>query len=317
MCGPGQQPAAAPATVSDAVAMARAGLAWLAAVDAASLTSVEQGDCLRALAQAESMHAAARASVLRAFAAAGGYEDDGQGSARSWLRWQTRVSTGAAGAATGWMRRLAAHPQVQDALAAGQISVSFARQICDWTDLLPADCRHDADAILLAAAAGGAELADLAALAEEMRNRTARPDADDGDDGFAGRYVRLDTTFGGGGSVDASLTPSCNAALTAVVESLGKQQGPEDTRTADQRKHDALEEACRRLVAAGGLPDVAGQPTQTSDAFSCQVAWSRSLMRTGSPQCGHGPPVPARRVKVPQSSQRCCPAWRCPQRGHS
>ena len=43
-------------------------------------------------------------------------------------------------------------------------------------DLLPAECRADADAILLAAAAGGAELADLAALAEEMRRRTARPD---------------------------------------------------------------------------------------------------------------------------------------------
>ena len=33
-------------------------------------------------------------------------------------------------------------------------------------------------------------------------------------------------------------------------------------RTAAQRRHDALEEACRRLVAAGGLPDRAGQPTQ-------------------------------------------------------
>ncbi|MGH3276312.1 MAG: hypothetical protein ACRDNZ_18545 [Streptosporangiaceae bacterium] len=29
-----------------------------------------------------------------------------------------------------------------------------------------------------------------------------------------------------------------------------------------QRHHDALEEACRRLIAAGGLPDRAGQPTQ-------------------------------------------------------
>jgi HNH endonuclease/Domain of unknown function (DUF222) len=38
--------------------------------------------------------------------------------------------------------------------------------------------------------------------------------------------------------------------------------GPDDARTATQRRHDALEEACRRLIAAAGLPDRAGQPTQ-------------------------------------------------------
>ena len=47
-----------------------------------------------------------------------------------------------------------------------------------------------------------------------------------------------------------------------MLESLGKRAGPEDIRTAAQRRHDALEEACRRLVAAGMLPDRAGQPTQ-------------------------------------------------------
>src|SRR5712691_6983592 len=103
MCLPSQQPA--PASAADAMAMTRAGLAWLAAAEATSLTSDEQADCLRALEQAVSMHTAARASVLRAFAATGGYEDDGQGSARSWLRWQTRITSGAAAAALAWTRR--------------------------------------------------------------------------------------------------------------------------------------------------------------------------------------------------------------------
>jgi len=109
MCLPGQGPAGAavPACAADAVAMAQAALGWLAAADAASLTSAEQADCLRGLERAVSMHTAARASVLRAFAAQAGYEDDGQGSARTWLRSQTQVSTGAAGAALAWARRLA------------------------------------------------------------------------------------------------------------------------------------------------------------------------------------------------------------------
>src|SRR5260221_9104764 len=159
------------------------------------------------------------------------------------------------------MRRLAAHPAVAGALAAGRISESWGRQICEWTGLLPEDHRGDADEILLGAAAGGAELGDLEGLAEEIRNRTARPDDDD-DDGFDDRGLRLARTFGGAGKLGGDLTPQCAAALAAVLEALGKRGGPEDLRSKWQRHHDALEEACRRLGAAGGLPEQAGQPTQ-------------------------------------------------------
>jgi len=38
--------------------------------------------------------------------------------------------------------------------------------------------------------------------------------------------------------------------------------GAEDTQTKDQRYHDALEDAMRRLVASGLLPDRAGQPVK-------------------------------------------------------
>jgi Domain of unknown function (DUF222)/HNH endonuclease len=260
MCLPGQAPPV-PATAADAVAMVQAGLGWLAAADARSLTTAEQADCLRDLERAESMHTAAQAGVLAAFTASGGYEDDGHGTAKTWLRWQTRVTGGAAAGAVGWARRLAAHPAVRAALAAGEISGSWARQICAWSDLLPEDARDDADRILLGAAAGGADLADLGGLAEEMRRRCAGPDAD-GDDGFASRGLRLSTTFGGAGRLDGDLTPGCAAALGAVLDALGKKAGPEDVRTKRQRNHDALEEACRRLVGSGCLPDRAGQPTQ-------------------------------------------------------
>src|ERR1700722_17192761 len=150
----------------------------------------------------------------------------------------------------------------------GRVTASFARLICDWSDLLPPDMRDDADEILLAAAAGGATQADLAMLAQQMHERSAPPDTggDDGpgggdEDGFAGRRVWLDIHFRGAGELNGDLTPECAAALTALLDSLGRKAGPEDTRTTSQRHHDALEEACRRLIA-GGLPDTAGQPTQ-------------------------------------------------------
>jgi hypothetical protein len=260
MCSPGQTPE--PATVADAAAMARAGLAFLASADTASLTTAEQADCLRALAQAESIHTAARARVLYAFTAQAGYEDDGHRSARTWLTWQTRVGGGAATIAIKWMQRLAAHPAVAEALAAGEVSESWARQICEWTDVLPGQHRPGGDAILLGAAKGGAELRDLGGLAEEMVKQTARPDRDGDDDGFRDRSLSLGVTMGGAGRLRADLTPQATAALQAVLEALGKPAGPEDLRSKWQRQHDALEEACRRLIGSGCLPQRGGQPTQ-------------------------------------------------------
>ena len=202
MCLTGQAPGT-PATAADAAAMARAGLGWLAGADVASLTTAEQADCLRALEHAHSMHIAAQARVLAAFHARDGYADDGHGSTRTWLRWQTRISGGAAGDVIGWMRRLSAHPAVADALADARISASWARHVCEWTYKLPAEYRGDADQILLAAATGGAELRDLSDLAEEIRRQTARPDADD-DDGFDDRSVGLARTFRAPGNCTAT-----------------------------------------------------------------------------------------------------------------
>jgi hypothetical protein len=265
MCLPGQPPTGAvpaPATATEAAAMARTALAWLAGTDTAALTTAEQAECLRVLEQAESAHTAARASVLAAFRAADGCRDDGHSSAKTWLRWKTQITPGAATGAIRWMRRLAEHPLVRGALADGTISTSWAKQICDWTNKVPAEVRDDADSVLLAAARGGMDLDDIGGLAEEIRRHTAQPDTDGPDDGFDDRSVSLETTFGGAGTLRGNLAPSCAAALSAVLESLGKRAGPEDLRSRWQRQHDALEEACRLLVASNCLPDRAGQPTQ-------------------------------------------------------
>jgi hypothetical protein len=257
MCGEQE-----PANVAEALSMLDRALGALATADAGSLPTPVQAQVLRALERAEARHTAARAQFLAAFTAQDGYEDDGQGSARTWLRWQTRVTKAAAAGSVGWMRRLAAHPVIAAALAGGEISASWARAICGWSERLPEDMRGDADQILAAAAAGRAELADLAGLAQQMaeRARSGAPDADE--DGFDDRRLVLDRTFQGAGRLTGDLTPGCAAAVSAVLEALAKPAGPEDLRTVTQRRHDALEEACRRLIAAKMVPDRAGQPTQ-------------------------------------------------------
>ena len=106
---------------------------------------------------------------------------------------------------------------------------------------------------------GGADQHDLARLAREMLER-ARTGPDTGEDGFEERAVWLGTTFGGAGRLQGDLTPACAAALTVVLDALGQKTGPEDTRTAAQRRHDAIEEACRRLISGQMIPGRDGQP---------------------------------------------------------
>jgi Domain of unknown function (DUF222)/HNH endonuclease len=252
-----------PSTVPGALAMLDHALDFLVAADSGALPTEVQAQALLALERAEAKHTAARARLLATFTAQAGYEADAHASARSWLRWRARVTRGAAAGAVGWARRLAAHPVIRDALAAGEMSASWAKEICGWSDRLPDGARDGADVILAGAARAGAELTDLAGLAEEMYARAHREGAGGGpDERDADRGVWLGVTLGGAGRLEGDLTAGCSAALTAVLEALGKRAGPEDIRTAAQRRHDALEVACQRLLGAGLLPARAGQPAQ-------------------------------------------------------
>jgi len=235
-------------SAKEAAEMVRAGLGYLAAVDAAQLAAAEQAECLQIMEQADAIGIAARAFFLSAFTAGQGYSADADYSPRAWLIHKTRITKGAAVAHAAWARRTAMHPRVVAALAAGEISESYSRTICTWTDKLPEDCRAAADAILLSAAKAGMELRELGALAAELyeRSRADLPDEDPERD-FNDRGVRLETTFQGAGVLTGDLTPECAAVIGAVLDALSAPAGAEDTRSHAQRYHDAMQEAIRQL----------------------------------------------------------------------
>jgi hypothetical protein len=243
--------------------MVRAGLDYLAAVDATQLSTTTQAECLRELGQADAVLTAARAFVLAGFTAGQGYADDADYSARSWLIHHTHITPGAAVGHTAWAKRTATHPKMLAALAVGQVSESVGRLICLWTGKLPEKFRDESDELLVTAAAAGLGLEELAALFAEMyeRVRSELPD-EDPDRDFADRGLKLATTFGGAGVVHGDLTPECAEVLGRVLDALGAPAGKDDDRTRDQRYHDALAEAMRRLVASDLLPERAGQPVK-------------------------------------------------------
>ncbi len=228
--------------------MVHAGLGYLAAADATAMAAETQARCLQMLEQANSMGTAARTSILAAFTSSQGYSADADYSPRAWLINRTRITKGAAVAHTAWARRAAAHPLVAQALAAGEVSESYARTICTWTDKLPEDCREAADAILLTAARAGGDLRDLAGLAGEIYARSLPGDADDDkDEAFEDRSVKLETTFEGAGVLSGDLTPECASVVGTVLDALSAPAGAEDDRSQAQRYHDALHEAMRPL----------------------------------------------------------------------
>ncbi|MGH3175926.1 MAG: hypothetical protein ACRDPF_18945, partial [Streptosporangiaceae bacterium] len=125
------------ASVGEAMDMARAALGYLAAVDATQLAAETQAECLRGLERTDAIATAARASFLSAFTVGQGYSADADYSARAWLMHRTGITRGAAAGYTAWANRAGTHPRVLAALAAGELSESYGRAICQWTDKLP------------------------------------------------------------------------------------------------------------------------------------------------------------------------------------
>jgi hypothetical protein len=253
-----------PATVSDALRMADAALGYLRDPGAASLLPAELGGALEAIGVLSGKFAAARAAVLCRFEAERAYASDGHGSATAWLKARGRMTGKAAGAEVRQMRQFRDHPVIEGAVAAGEVSQSWAGELAEWTRRLPEDWRHDVDKLLADTAAAGASLEDLAVIARAAYEkwRSLQPDPDDPDDGFDDRFLKLGTTIDNAGRVSGDLTPECAAALQAVLDSLGKKAGPEDERTEAQRYHDALQLACELLLRARLVPDRAGADTR-------------------------------------------------------
>ena len=252
-----------PASATEAIDRVLSGLSYLAVSDPTAMAAQTQAECLQALEQGHAMSTAARAQILGAFTASQGYSADADYSPTAWLIHRTRVTKGTARGHLSWARRVGTHPHVLAALAEGTVlSESMAWTICRWTGKLPEACRPAADEILIAAAQAGARQEDLAALAAEIYARSLSDSDDDPEPRFEDRQVRVETTFAGAGVIAGNLTPECAAIVTAVLESLSAPMGAEDTRTREQRYHDGLAEAMRRLAASGLLPERAGQPVK-------------------------------------------------------
>jgi len=253
--------------VGQALRAARAAAEYLNSPAADELDGPARGEALEELGAITSLLGAASNGLLRRFDADEGHDADGYGTAAAWLAARTRLGRKDARTAIRQMRLLARHPHLDTATANGTVTVSWAREMAGWTGRIDdAELQSEADRILIDAATAGADLDDLNIIAqaayEAWREREPDPDDDPRGRGFADRHLQLETTLDGAGRISGDLTPECAAAVTAVLEALGKRCGPEDLRGTAQRRHDALQEGCELLIRAKMIPDRAGADTR-------------------------------------------------------
>ncbi|MET7709394.1 DUF222 domain-containing protein [Micromonospora sp. NPDC005413] len=97
------------------------------------------------------------------------------------------------------------------------------------------------------------DLADAAAAAA-LEAEAARAARD--------RHVTISEQTGGRLRLSGTLDAEAAALLRAVIDPLGAPSGSDDTRSAGERRHDALADVCRLALSIGELPENGGDPAQ-------------------------------------------------------
>jgi hypothetical protein len=163
------------------------------------------------------------------------------------------------------------YPDVASAFADGAIGVEHAAAIADTVEAIPAGDRAEhAEAVetTLLEHARTVDPRTVRLLGQRILAHLDPDGPNPTEERLQQAHRRLNLTRlpDSTGLLDGLLTPTCQAIWEAVLTPLAARRpddalGP-DQRTPGQRMHDAFEEAGRRLLKAGDLPDHAGLPAQ-------------------------------------------------------
>lgn len=210
-------------------------------------------------------------------------EVDGRGTAVAqgacsttvWLRHRLRLDVAAARRLVGLAASLDVAPSaVRGALASGTVTVEQARVIADTVSTVQTaagpevadqavgvlvDWAGQFDPMLLRRLGSrildhvAPEIADAAAAAA-LEAEAARAARD--------RHLTVAEQTGGQLRLSGILDAETAALVRAAIDPLSAPSGPDDTRTAGQRRHDALADVCRLALRTGELPEQGGDPAQ-------------------------------------------------------
>ncbi|MEV1073135.1 HNH endonuclease signature motif containing protein [Micromonospora parva] len=219
--------------------------------------------------------AAVKLALVRELDGRGTATAQGASSTAVWLRDRLRLGVGAGRRLVELAATLdAAATGVRDALASGLVDVAQVRVIADTVQTVHGTAGTEAadkavgvlvdwatqfDAALLRRLGTrildhvAPEIADAAAEAalRAHESRTARD-----------RHITISEQTDGRLRLTGILDTEAAAALRAAIDPLTTPTGPDDTRSAGQRRHDALADVCRLALRTGELPERGANPAQ-------------------------------------------------------
>ena len=209
----------------------------------------------------------AQLAALAVFESRRDYADDGAANAASWLRHHCRLSPGDASSRVRVARRLRDQlDDTREALSAGDVTFAQVRVICEQAGRV-ADRLGQPGVVALKQAEGffleAAQRLHPNDLGKVVKRWEQVIDADgflsEADKAYERRFLNLSQGWDGMWRLDGMLDPESGATLAAAIRPLASPQGTDDSRTAGQRRADALADIARRVLDSGTLPAGGGE----------------------------------------------------------
>lgn len=215
-------------------------------------------------------------------------DDGGSRSVAGWLAEATRTSSPAAGSRLRTSSALRDLPLVVQAVLDGVLSQEQAAVLARLVGRIPLAHLVAVQEQLIEVAAGR----DPVQLAQWVRHQIAThcEPALDADEAAAHDARYLQHSRGTDGSVKGRFRLAAGDAEPVLValEALSRKQGDADTRTAGQRRADALTELAERALRHDDLPGHGGQRPNLSYVLPADWA-ARQAERDTCPTCSRCP----------------------------
>ena len=250
-------------------------------------------------------------------AVTGGQVATGDGGVRSvagWLAEATRTSPAAAGSRLKTSAALRDLPLIVRAVLDGVLTPQQAAVLARLVGRIPRGRLVESQPSLIAVATGRDPVA-LGAYVAHLIATHCEPALDDTERAAQDKRY-LQTRVQDGMVKGRFAVPAADGeALLASIEARAARQGESDTRSAGQRRADALVELAETDLRHGDLPQHGGQRPQLSYVLPADWA-ARQQQRTDCPTCSrcpeHAPPTFADTVAASLPGHPGIPAeWAC------
>jgi Domain of unknown function (DUF222) len=185
---------------------------------------------------------------------AGAHLVSGNVTAASWIARTCKMSVTSAADRLRVGEQLESLPKVAAALASGEIGYQSASQLSRLRDKLgeKRDLFNEEEMLGFAREFSVRHLRELCDVAWHVVD----PDGffKESEENYTRRRLHISQMADGMYAIDGLADPVTGAALKTVVDALAKRKGPDDERTAAQRRHDALGELVNHAMDQGTLP---------------------------------------------------------------